>query len=110
MQQVVPESEGFHNSKHLSVSSTLVLLSLVQFAREDCDCLKRLVTWQSLQQSCTHSILAGICVDLYLFNIVRLEDLEYWGCWHCNLQLLKGFLALLVPLEDNVLLCEPGQR
>ena len=43
------------------------------------------------------------------FSFVRLEDLEYWGCSHCSLQFLKGFLALLVPLEDYVLLCESCQ-
>ena len=68
--------------------------------------MKGLVTWQSLQQSCTHSILAGICVDLNLFSFVKLEDLEHWGSCYCSPQFLKGFLALLITLEDYVLLCE----
>ena len=82
------------------------MLSLVQLSREECHWVKGLITWQSLKQSCTHSILVGICVDLKLFTLVRLEDLEYWGCSHCSPQLIKGFLALLVPLEDYVLLGE----
>ena len=63
-------------------------------------------TWQSLEQSCTHCILTGICVDLNLFSLVSLEDLENWGCGSCYCQLLKDFFALLVPLEDYVLLGE----
>ena len=71
--------------------------------------MKGLFAWQSLQQSCTHSILAGIFVDLYLLRRVRLEDLEYWGSCHCSPQLLKGFLALLITLKDYILLCKPSQ-
>ena len=68
-----------------------------------------LFTWQFLPQSCTHFVLSGICVDLYLFILVRFEDLGHWGSSHSSRQLLKGFLALPIPLEDYVLLCGPGQ-
>ena len=47
-------------------------------------------------------------MDLNLFNLVRLDNLWYWGD-HCCPQLFKGFMALLIPLEDYVLLCEPAQ-
>ena len=60
MKQVAPEAESLHNSKHLPVSSTIILLSLVQFVREKCHWVKKLITWQSLEQSCTHCILLAI--------------------------------------------------
>ena len=75
MKQVAPEPESLHNSKHFPVSSTIILLSLVQLAREECHWAKGLIPWQSLVQSCTHCMLARICVQFKLFSLVRLENL-----------------------------------
>ena len=68
--------------------------------------MKGPVTGHSLKQGCTHGILASICMNLNLFSLVRLEDLKDRGCCHCSPQLLKGFLALRIPLEHYVLLSE----